>query len=147
DIMGYHYEHIKSLDWDFDNKTAYESVFSLFTQMYEYIVKNPDFLVFASYFDHLFKDGYKNPDIVDFILNAQNTELFSDFKEKNKLDHSLHPAFAENLGKNLHNLLISMYTFAQKMILQNMKLKKSSDYDFKAIKDYKDLLLNLISNK
>lgn len=146
DIMKSHYDNIKLLDWNFEDKTAYESVSSIFTQIYEYIVDNPDFIVFASYFDHLFKEGYKNPDIIEFILSTQNTDPFANLKEKYNIDHSLHPAFAENLGRNLHNLLISMYAFAQKIILNNIKLKSNPSHDFQPIKEYMNLLLNLIKS-
>lgn len=144
DIYKCQYIDALTLDWDLSDKTAYEAVEYIITQSYNYIISDPDFIVYSSYFDHYFRKGYGNSDLAQFIDSYHSRLIFSDLKEKYRKDHSINPSYAENLDENIYLTLTSMRALAQKTIFNQTKLNDESKYDFSTIKSYVDLMLRLI---
>ena len=144
DLMKCQFEDIKNLDWDSEGKTAYEEVENIVNQIYSYIISNPDYVLFTSYFEHYFRKGYKNSNFVQLVTSYHAPANFQELVEKQEVDHTINPIFAEKLSDNIYILLISMYSLAQKIMLQNIKLSKETSHDFSTIRAHVDLMLDLI---
>lgn len=142
DLMMCRFNNVHLIQWDaIDFKNTYEK-FSYYTNLiYDYLVSDPNGLLFTVYFSGFYSQS--NTAFFDYVHKYINQIDKIDWEEKNAIDHSINAIFANNLAHHFHLLIQSINALLQTEVMRQARFDNNS-FDFSKVAEFKELMLELI---
>ena len=142
DIMKCSYNVIDRVDWnDHATRDTYEKLSFFLNRIYDYIISDPEVLIFTSYFNSFYSQS--NTDYLELSDSYHKIKNMLDWQETNAKDHSINAIFATDLVRNYYLLVSTLHSYATAEALRQVRFNLSPP-DFSAVREFKDLQLSLI---
>ena len=122
-------------------RNTYEKLSFFLNRIYDYIISDPEALIFTSYFNSFYSQS--NTAYLELADSYHKRISILDWQEANAIDHTISPIFANDLVNNYYLLVSTIRAFAIAEALRQVRFNINPP-DFSAVKAFKDLQLSLI---